>query len=113
MAQSPLTLTCRSSPPEASLRWYFNGTRLDPASNSGETVGPDGTLTITNPNISYTGTYTCNVSTSFAVALAHIQVIVGGKCNMDQKKIANSHWTVMMIDELNMLMDMQLPLKEY
>ena len=64
MEQSLLTLSCTSAgPPGTVLSWYFNGTQLDPASNDSVTIGADGTLRVSSPTISYTGTYTCNVST--------------------------------------------------
>ena len=73
------SLNCNSSgPPEMELNWYFNGTRLDPVSDKNLVVETNGTLSVSNAHIGYTGFYMCNVSTSFAFVTAEVHVIVGG-----------------------------------
>lgn len=78
-APSLLTLRCESSgPPGTALNWYHDGNRLDPDSDSNVVIQQDGTLVVTNTTIGQTGTYTCNVSTSFTFVLSQFQVIIGG-----------------------------------
>lgn len=82
-AGSSLVLSCFSTgPPETTLAWYHNATRLDPSTDADVRVNLDGTLTIRNTDISNTGTYTCNVSTSFTFVLSHVQVVVGGRWSL-------------------------------
>lgn len=79
-ANSLLILNCTGlGPPETSTNWYLNGARLDPESDSNVMVQADGMLIVSDASISYTGTYFCNVSTSFAFVLSSVEVIVGGK----------------------------------
>lgn len=80
-ALSPLTLSCSASP-ATSLTWYLNSTRLAPDLDSNLFIQQDGTLVVSSANISYTGTYTCNVSTSFTFVVSQVEVVVGGELIM-------------------------------
>ena len=82
LAGTSFSLNCiATGPAETVLKWYLNDTLLDPDSDPAVMIDNDGTLTVISPGISYTGAYTCNVSTSFTFVLSRVNVIVGCKFN--------------------------------
>ncbi len=82
-AGATFSLNCVSSgPAEAELQWYLSGTLLNPSLDGRLDLAPTGRLTVSMATTSYSGVYTCNVSTSFAFVTAQIHVIVGGNISM-------------------------------
>ena len=76
---SPFTLDCVwTGPPNSIQSWYLNGTLLSPSSDFRLQTWPNGSLTVSNPTESYTGTYMCNVSTPFQFVTSQVLVTVGG-----------------------------------
>ena len=88
------TIVCSVShaPAPFSIRWYQNGTLIPPADSRFQMVaGEDsGTLTVYNPDQSYSAVYTCNVTTEHAFDTAQATVTVGCKiivvCTLKRSK---------------------------
>ena len=77
------TILCSVEDPPApfSIHWYWNGI-LVPSTDSRfqMSMGEDsGTLTVYSPDQSYSGVYTCNVSTGYTFNSAQVTVTIGCK----------------------------------
>ena len=73
------TLDCTfSGPPNTFLNWYLNNTLLSSSTDQQVQILSNGSLAIANPTTSYSGVYTCNVSTSATFITAQISLTVGG-----------------------------------
>ena len=77
---TPFTLDCVwTGPPNSAQSWYLNGTLLSPTRDPRLQTWPNGSLTVSNPSESYTGVYTCNISTGLEFVTSQVRVTVGGK----------------------------------